>query len=717
MSFLLQANSPNFASGFIVLKPFDWRLKRGLSDVVIMDKLRKAWLREVPDADTIVLGASPVPGLGVAGGFKFMVEDRASEKVSGGGLGFRNLQTKTEKLVDDLNKTPSVSKAKTQFRANTPQLFLDIDRSKVFSLGCSLDDVNQTLDMQLGSVYVNSYNAFGRHWQVTVQADDQFRDRESDIGLFAVRNNQNQMVQLGTLTAPRLIGGPISITRYNLYASAAVTGNVQGGYSTGDTIHDVDATAAQKLPLSMRADWTELMFLQVRAGNSGMYIFALAVLFVFLALSALYESWALPAAVILVVPLCLLCSLAGVLVHRAGREHLRADRAGGAGGAGLQECDLDRRIRQAAYAAGPAALCRHAGGLAAAVAADPHDLLRLHLRRLAAGGGHRRGGRNAPLAGRRRLLRHVGRDGLRHLPHAGLLLRHPGPRRDALLVSPRGKAAVSYVIAGSVGAAPVICWRSCVCTALPWGPIVGAVAGLLVIWTIRELGRQIAYAAQRQYPQRRVTSMLARFFVDRPVFSTVISVVIVLAGLVAVFTLPVAQYPDVTPPTVLVTASYPGANADTVRDTVAAPIEEQVSGVEGMMYMSSRCTNDGAYNLRDHVQAGHGLRHGPGARAEPRLACPAGHSRAGAERRHHDQKAVAQHADDREPGLAQGEARRAAALRQPLPQQLRHALRQGRAGPPAGRCRHRLSRRARLQHPRLAQSRQNGRAWASARRT
>ena len=221
ISFVLQANSPNFASGFIVLKPFDWRLKRGLSDVVIMDKLRKAWLREVPDADTIGPRRSPVPGLGVAGGFKFMVEDRA-EKVSGGGLGFRNLQSKTEKPVDELNKRPSVSKAKTQFRANTPQLFLDIDRSKVSSLGCSLDDVNQTLDSQLGSVYVNSYNAFGRHWQVTIQADDHFRDRESDIGLFAVRNNQNQMVQLGTLTAPQLIGGPISITRYNLYASAAV---------------------------------------------------------------------------------------------------------------------------------------------------------------------------------------------------------------------------------------------------------------------------------------------------------------------------------------------------------------------------------------------------------------------------------------------------------------------------------------------------------------
>ena len=313
-SFLLQANSPNFASGFIVLKPFDWRLKRGLSDVV--DHGTSSARHGRRSARRRYHRPRRIARAGARRGGRLQIHGRGPRLGKGqrrrAGVPQPANHAPRSSLTTS-TRQPSVSKAKTQFRANTPQLFLDIDRSKVFSLGCSLDDVNQTLDMQLGSVYVNSYNAFGRHWQVTVQADDHFRDRESDIGLFAVRNNQNQMVTLGTLTAPRLIGGPISITRYNLYASAAVTGNVQGGYSTGDTIHDVDAEAAQKLPISMRADWTELMFLQVRAGNSGMYIFALAVLFVFLALSALYESWALPAAVILVVPLCLLCSLAGVL--------------------------------------------------------------------------------------------------------------------------------------------------------------------------------------------------------------------------------------------------------------------------------------------------------------------------------------------------------------------------------------------------------------------
>ncbi len=490
-SFLLQANSPNFASGFIVLKPFDWRLKRGLSDVKIMANLRKAWSEQVPDADMIVLGASPIPGLGVAGGFKFMVEDRASVKISGGGLGFRNLQTRTERLVDDLNKQPSVSKAKTQFRANTPQLFLDIDRSKVFSLGCSLDDVNQTLDMQLGSVYVNSYNAFGRHWQVTVQAEDHFRNLESDIALFAIRNNQNQMVTLGTLTAPRLIGGPISITRYNLYASASVTGNVQGGYSTGDTIHTVDDEAAKKLPISMRADWTELMFLQVRAGNSGMYIFALAVLFVFLALSALYESWALPAAVILVVPLCLLCSFAGVLF--TGR-------------------DVNIFV-QIGLVVLVALACKNAiliveFGKQLTLQGQPRfaatqEASRLRLRPIlmtsfafifgvlplavATGAG----------AEMRRSLGVAVFYGMLGVTVFGIFLTPvffyviQGLGESALLVSPRGKAAVSYAIAGSTGASVGYLLALLKIAILPWGPIVGAAAGLLVMWTIRELNRQI----------------------------------------------------------------------------------------------------------------------------------------------------------------------------------------------------------------------------------
>ena len=145
--------------------------------------------------------------------------------------------------------------------------------------------------------------------------------------------------------------------------------------------------------------------------------------------------------------------------------------------------------------------------------------------------------------------------------------------------------------------------------------------------------------------------MISHFFIDRPIFASVLSIVITLAGGVAAFSLPVAQYPDVAPPTVLVTAVYPGANAHTVRDTVAAPIEEQVSGVESMLYMSSQCTNDGAYNLTVTFRLGHGLRHGAGPGPEPGLAGPAGDPAAGPERGDQRPEDVAEHDDDRQPGL------------------------------------------------------------------
>jgi len=310
LSFLLQSTSPNFGSMFIVLKGFDERREPRMRDTAIMGRLRKAWAAEIKDAVVTVYGASPIPGLGVAGGFKTMIEDR-------GGLGVDALQTQTDSLIRKLQpkNVPGLVGVNTGFRSNTPQLFMDIDRQKTESMGVSLDDVNQTLEMYLGSLYVNSFNDFGRHWQVTIQAEGDFRNRTEGISLFQVRNKQGQMVPLGTLVDLHEIGGPISITRYNLYTSAPITGNLQPGYSSGEAIAAVDKLAGDSLPLSMKADWTELMFMQKKAGNTSIYVFGLAVLAVFLALAALYESWSLPLAVILVVPLCLLCSVVGVLLN------------------------------------------------------------------------------------------------------------------------------------------------------------------------------------------------------------------------------------------------------------------------------------------------------------------------------------------------------------------------------------------------------------------
>jgi len=307
MSLLMSANSSNFGTVFLILAPFSERQRPDLTADAIMAKLRKEFATRIRDADIKVFGAPPVPGLSVASGFKVMVEDR-------GGMGSAELQKQTDRMVSGLQKSPSVVGVLTQFRSKTPQLFLDLDRTKSQALGVPFNDVNQTMQIYLGSLYVTSFNEFGRHWQVTLQAEGRYRTRPSDVNLLQVRNQWGEMVPLGTLVRLRDINGPVSVTRYNLYQAAAISGAVPPDVSSGEAINAVDATAEGTLPRSMAIEWTELMYLQLRAGNTAIYVFILAVVFVFLALAALYESWALPLAVILVVPMCLLCSVGGVLI-------------------------------------------------------------------------------------------------------------------------------------------------------------------------------------------------------------------------------------------------------------------------------------------------------------------------------------------------------------------------------------------------------------------
>ncbi len=311
MSFLLQSNASNFGSMFIVLDPFEKRRAPGLQAEDIMARLLPEFRKRVKDAIVSVRNSSPIPGLGVAGGFKIMVEDR-------GGRGLADLQSQTDGLTRKLQEVPGLADVQTGFRSNAPQIYLDIDRTKSVALGVPFEDVNQTLSMFLGSLYVNSFNQFGRHWQVTVQAEGQYRDRIEALNLFQVRNKWGEMVPLGTLVNVNRVksdrGGPIVVTRYNLYTAASITGNMLPGFSSGDAIASINEVTHETLPLSMSGEWTELMFVQIRAAerNPALYVFGLAVVSVFLALAALYESWALPLAVILVVPMCLLCSVSGV---------------------------------------------------------------------------------------------------------------------------------------------------------------------------------------------------------------------------------------------------------------------------------------------------------------------------------------------------------------------------------------------------------------------
>ncbi|VTS04214.1 transporter : Cation/multidrug efflux pump OS=Singulisphaera acidiphila (strain ATCC BAA-1392 / DSM 18658 / VKM B-2454 / MOB10) GN=Sinac_7474 PE=4 SV=1: ACR_tran: ACR_tran [Tuwongella immobilis] len=305
ISFLLQANSPNFASMFVVLKPFAERQSPALRHTAIMAKMRARWAKEVPEAQVTVFATSPIPGLGLAGGFKLILQDRA-------GMPNEVLQAQLDPFVERLTELPQVANASSQYRSNAPQLFLEVDRTKAAALGVPVSDIHQTLNMFLGSSYVNSYNDLGRIWQVTVQAEGAFRSDIQDVGQFQVRNRDGEMVPLSTLVRIREIGGPVTATRYNLHHSAVISGNVAAGFSNSDAIAAVDRLAAETLPRTMNIEWTDLFYQQIQAGDTAIFVFLLAVVSVFLALAGLYESWALPLAVILVVPLCLLCSVVGV---------------------------------------------------------------------------------------------------------------------------------------------------------------------------------------------------------------------------------------------------------------------------------------------------------------------------------------------------------------------------------------------------------------------
>lgn len=308
-SVMLQSNSSNLGSMFVILKPFGDRREAELSANAIQMRLRKEFAEQIRDARVGVFGAPPVPGIGRGGGFKLMVEDRGS-------LGLAELQSAADKLVENGGKVPHMIVMPSAFRSDTPQLFMDIDRVKAVSLGVSIEDINQTLQIFLGSYYVNNFNRFGRFWQVNLQADSRFRDQKEVVAQLTVRNKYGDMVPLGSLMQMRDVGGPVLITRYNLYPAAAIMGGAMPPVSSGQAIEYMQQAASETLPKSMSTEWTDLTFMQIKAGNTAMLVFGAAVVFVFLVLAAQYESWVLPLAVILVVPMCLLCALFGVYLRK-----------------------------------------------------------------------------------------------------------------------------------------------------------------------------------------------------------------------------------------------------------------------------------------------------------------------------------------------------------------------------------------------------------------
>ncbi|MFN3152541.1 efflux RND transporter permease subunit [Bremerella sp.] len=314
-SFVQNAVSSNLGGGFFSLAPFSERTGKETTSEYIAMELRKKF-SQIQEARVSVFEAPPINGLGNAGGFKLMVEDR-------GDNGYAVLQAQADRLANLALEQRGIVVAFSTFRANTPQLFVDIDREKCKSMGVELDAVFEALQVYMGGYYVNDFNRFGRTWQVNVQADSQYRVNAETVRQFKVKSITGEMVPLGTLCTIEDSTGPMFINRYNNFPAAAINGVNVPIVSTGEVLTMMNDLAAQELPASMEAEWTEISFLQEQASQFQSFkdvlqnpISALigAVILVYLILAALYESWELPVTIILVVPMCVLAALTGVII-------------------------------------------------------------------------------------------------------------------------------------------------------------------------------------------------------------------------------------------------------------------------------------------------------------------------------------------------------------------------------------------------------------------
>jgi multidrug efflux pump len=309
-SILLGANASNFGALYLMLDDFEHRRKPSLSSESIAVDLQAKLQQAVPKAIINIFGAPPVEGLGTAGGFKIIVQDT-------GDNGLYALQKTAENIIAKGEEDPKLEGLFTSFRADTPWIELVIDRAQAKDRGVSIDDVRTTLESTLGPYYINDFNRFGRTWQVTVQALDVFRQSSDNVKQLKVRNDRGEMVPFADFASARPVSGPVLVMRYNMYLSAAIHADAGPDTSSGQAIAHLQEAANDELPMSMRTQWTELALLQLQTGNTAMWVFLLAVTLVFLVLAAQYESWSLPLAVILVVPMCLLCAIAGVVFTKS----------------------------------------------------------------------------------------------------------------------------------------------------------------------------------------------------------------------------------------------------------------------------------------------------------------------------------------------------------------------------------------------------------------
>ncbi len=295
---------------FLVLDDFDERHRLGQTIDKIAQEARTK-LAQIQDAQALVFVPPPVRGMGAAAGFSMRLQDTL-------GMPAVDFARITQDFVAEANRTPGIVNVFTTFAAATPQVFVDVDRDKAQMMKVPVTNIFEAMRVFMGSAYVNDFNMFGRTYRVTAQADGDYRLDHESVSKIRVRSSDGHMVPLGSLVTFNEIVGPERVPRYNLFPSAEVQGSAISGVSSGQALQIMRALAAEKLPPGVNFEWTDLSFQEAKVGRTGYYIFVLSVIFVFLALSAQYESWSLPLAIMLIVPMCLFSAAFGVWLH--GRE-------------------------------------------------------------------------------------------------------------------------------------------------------------------------------------------------------------------------------------------------------------------------------------------------------------------------------------------------------------------------------------------------------------
>jgi multidrug efflux pump len=299
-------NSPNSGIVFTPLKSFEERKDPSLSADAIAAELNRQFA-EIQDAYIAIFPPPPVQGLGTIGGFRVQIQDR-------GGLGYEELYRQVQNVIVKSRTVPELAGLFTSYQVNVPQVDADIDREKAKTHGVAISDIFDTLQVYLGSLYANDFNRFGRTYQVNVQAEQQFRLEPAQIGQLKVRNNRGEMVPLSTFVRIEGSAGPDRVMHYNGFLTAEINGAAAPGYSSGQAEAAMERLLREELPGGMTFEWTELTYQQILAGNTAIFVFPLCVLLAFLVLAAQYESWGLPLAVILIVPMTLLSAIVGVKI-------------------------------------------------------------------------------------------------------------------------------------------------------------------------------------------------------------------------------------------------------------------------------------------------------------------------------------------------------------------------------------------------------------------